>query len=95
MELTYKNGFGERLVLKLIDNKVWFKHHDITDEFVVLSDEYVFDGDERIIIEGFLRMCGEINSGVYRYDGSTFTNLYSKQGLIEILEYKIKQLKLK
>ena len=71
MELTYKNGFGERLVLKLINNKVWFKHDDITDEFIRLSGEYVFDGDERIIIKGFLEICGEI------------------------LEYKLKKLKLK
>ena len=70
MELIHKNKFGERLVLKLIGNKVWFKHDDITDEFERLSgryakeffggDRYVFDKDERIVIKGFLEMCGEL-----------------------------------
>lgn len=66
MELTYKNGFGERLVLKLIDNKVWFKHDDITDEFERLSGEYVFDKDERIVIKGFLEMCSELLTSAER-----------------------------
>ncbi len=60
MELIHKNKFGERLVLKLIGNKVWFKHDDITDEFERLSGRYVFDKDERIVIKGFLEMCGEL-----------------------------------
>ncbi len=66
MELTYKNGFGERLVLKLIGNKVWFKHDDITDEFERLSGEYVFDKDERVVIKGFLEMCGELLTSAER-----------------------------
>jgi|TARA_R110000822_G_scaffold34517_1_gene98019 hypothetical protein len=60
MELTYKNGFGERLVLKLIDNKVWFKHDDITDEFEILSDEHIFDEDEGVVIKGFLELCVKV-----------------------------------
>tara|TARA_R110000851_G_scaffold4416_1_gene17952 strand:+ start:3056 stop:3256 length:201 start_codon:yes stop_codon:yes gene_type:complete len=66
MELTYKNGFDERLVLKLIDNKVWFKHDDITDEFIRLSDEHIFDEDERIIIKGFLELCVKVLTSAER-----------------------------
>jgi len=46
--------------LKLIDTKIWFKHDDITDEFIRLSGEHVFVGDERIVIRGFLEICGEL-----------------------------------
>ena len=69
MELTYKNGFGERLVLKLINNKVWFKHDDITDEFIRLSGEYVFDG----------YIADKNNNTISDFEGELYITVFDKK----------------